>query len=103
MTQQPTPRCLHWKDENLCSRENLYINVYSNSIHKHLQLKTIQISFNRRMDKQMQCIHMMENDSAVKRNRKGNMDGTQSIILRDASLKGSMLPDFIYIMFSKRL
>ena len=77
MTQWSTSRCLLWEDENLCSHENLYINVYSNSIHNHLQLKTIQISFNRWMDKQTECIHMMENDSVVKRNRKGNTDRTQ--------------------------
>lgn len=44
---------LSWRNNNLCSNKNLYINVSDSSTHKSQYLETTQMSFNRLMVKQI--------------------------------------------------
>lgn len=55
-------------NENICPHKNLSMNAYSNSIHDHPKLATIQMFFNRWMNK-LWCIHRMAYDSAAKSNK----------------------------------
>ena len=51
LTYEPAVALLEkWK---LCSNKNLYMNIYSSSIHNCQKLETTQMSFNMSMDKQI--------------------------------------------------
>ena len=64
--RQCPPRCLSSRNENVCSRVNLQMNVYRSFICNSPKLEATQTSFNRRMEEQLWNIHTRECDSVIK-------------------------------------
>jgi len=58
-----TSRNLHKRSKKLCTHKELYVNVYSSSIHNSPQLEATQMPMNFKM----WCIHIIKCYSAIKK------------------------------------
>lgn len=59
---------LPWSNENLCSHENLYTDIYSSHIHNCPKLETTTMLFHWRMDNQLWPVCTAGNHLVIKRN-----------------------------------